>query len=44
MEDLKITMQLASVLGHTAERNATSVVCDFCKDDVNEECLHSKTK
>jgi len=40
MGDLKTATQFESVPSCTAERSTTSVVCDFCIDDVNE--LHTK--
>jgi len=42
IEDSKIATQLESVLRCTAERSTISSLCDFYKDDANEEELHSK--
>jgi len=44
MEDLKMAMQIESVGRCTAERCAISAVCDFYKDDVNEEEFHRKIR
>jgi len=37
MEDLKTATQLESLLSCTAERSTISAVCDYYKDDENEE-------
>ena len=40
-DDLKITSQLESVLGCTAESSTISAVFNLYEDDVNKEQLHS---
>jgi len=42
MEDLTFPTQLESVLRCTAERSTISAACDFYKDEVIDEQLHSK--
>jgi len=42
MEDSKIATQLESVKSCIAQRSTISAVCDFYKDNISEEQLHSK--
>jgi len=44
MKDLKVALQLKSVLSCTIEKSILSAVCHICTGDINKESSHSKIK